>query len=1151
VSVTNSDRESSDRETSWATVETDAHGVVTSWSAGAEAITGLTAAEMVGQPAWEICTRMLPPGDDPEAVRRRVKLMVEKALSPGNPGGSEDTARFHLRRTDGNLRTIEHILSVVDSDGRRVLRSQVRDVTESDRRPAQDDDRYRQLFQENLSGMAVHQIIRDDAGNPVDYRFVEVNPAFERITGRSRDDIEGKTGRELEPELEPVWIERFGRIAQTGIAEQFEQYNPHLRRNYIVRAFRSSPDHVVVAFQDVTAVHERTSFAETIISSAGEGIVVFDRDLRYVVFNPVMERISGLEAGSVLGRRPGEIFSTELGLLVTEACRRALAGETIAGRDVQFTIQATGAVHWADASFHPHRDSRGEIVGVVATVIDVTARHEALMALAQSEDEFRTIFDNVGDGVAISDLDGRFVEVNRVVCERLGYTREELLGMGVRDMTTPELAAQFAERTASICSGGVHVFESTHVRKDGTQIPIEAVARRIDFRGSPAVLTVHRDIADRKRSEMAIRQQALFLQQLIDAIPIPITAKTRDGRIALCNDAFTKGPGLPRSQTVGKTITELGRTGAGLHEKLDREVLKTGVSKQFEDWMGFDDGTKRRLVLTKAAIKAEDGSTTGIVTTTLDITERYLAEQALKLSEERFRMLFEHAGDAMFITDLAGRVLEVNQTACDRLGYSRDEFRSMPEALRDEPGYPAPSTANTAAVVASGHLVFETTLKRRDGTEMPVDINAVGIKLGDTDAILTIARDITEHRRAERERALLEEQLLQSQKMEGIGRLAGGIAHDFNNLLTAIRGNASLALVDLPPGSAAKDDLEQIVESSDRAAALTRQLLAFARRTVMQPVVVDLGSTMKRLEPMLKRLLGEDIALVTVSSTGAFVLADPSQIEQVIVNLAVNAADAMPKGGTLAITVSTHDVADINGSTAGEGLVAGRTARLTVRDTGSGMDEATLERIFEPFFTTKGPGKGTGLGLATVYGIVQQSGGTITARSEPGRGSTFTVRLPLVAPSATVPKAESSEPGVPCRKNATIMVVEDDDGVRRFTVRVLEGAGYAVLAASGGHAAIAAARTRPVDLLLTDVVMPAMRGHEVAARLTAARPEMRVLYMSGHTDKGIVHDGVLEPDVHYLAKPFTSESLLAAVDDALCEEEAGPGAVRGTRPKDS
>ena len=384
------------------------------------------------------------------------------------------------------------------------------------------------------------------------------------------------------------------------------------------------------------------------------------------------------------------------------------------------------------------------------------------------------------------------------------------------------------------------------------------------------------------------------------------------------------------------------------------------------------------------------------------------------------------------------------------------------------------------------------------------------------------ADDAYERSRMEAERTSLEGELRQAQKMEGIGRLAGGIAHDFNNLLTAIRGNASLALAGLPLDHPVREDLELIEQAADRAAALTRQLLAFARRTVLQPQVVDLGSIVEHLEPLLRRLIGEDIDLVIKGSPGASsVLADPNQIEQVIVNVVVNARDAMPDGGALTIEVAADESA------------SHPMATLSVRDTGVGMDPETLDRIFEPFFTTKDPGMGTGLGLATVYGIVNQSGGTVSALSEPGRGSTFTVQLPCADSSAQLPLPRPGPAVLSGWRTGTILVVEDDAGVRRFASRALEAAGYSVVTAPDGAAAIETARNMTLKLLITDVVMPGLSGREVAQRLAATHLGLRVLYMSGHPDKRIARDGGLDPGIDFLPKPFTTEELLRAVDGAV------------------
>jgi PAS domain S-box-containing protein len=1116
------------------------------------------------------------------------------------------------------------------------------------------------------TAVAIHEMIFDEAGKPIDYRFIDVNPAYEKLTGLRVDQVVGKHALEVNPILGPELIERLGAVVMGGEPAEFERHDEKWNLDLLVRLSRVGPAWVMAMIEDVTearrteaTLRDRNAFIETIIDSTGDGLVVYDLDLRILVWNPAMEDMSGRTADQVLGRDPREVFSEAEAAGIEENIARII--ETGAPQWREFALEGgrTGRPVWARTMYRPRRDANGQIVGVVASVRDITDKHageeairsqarfmqelldaipspivakdkdgritlsnsayaegnyglpreevvgktnvelgqpEASMhaqhdrramesgtaenyeadrfladgtvrrlivtkaplrsqtgeitgtvtasqditerhaiqeALLRSEQEFRAIFDNAGDGIVIHDPDGHFLEVNRVICERLGYSREEILTMPIGDVVSPDQTAAVPGRIARILSGGVRVFETMNVRRDGTEIPTEVVARQIEFRGHPAVLSVLRDITERKVTDEALREQARFMQELLDALPIPIIAKDIDGRIQLCNAAFAAAGGRSPDQVVGKTVAELGMPDAPVHVARDKALLADGVLQVYEAFMPVGPGEQKRHVISKAPLRAEDGTITGVVTAAVDISDRYEAELALRQTEERFRTLFDFANDAIFIHDLGGKFVEVNRTACERLGYSREEFLTMSPADIDAPDFAPLQSEREGALEGHGSAFFEAAHVRRDGSVVPVELSATIIDLGGRRAVLSIARDISERQRAEAERGALEDQLRQAQKMEGIGRLAGGIAHDFNNLLTAIRGSASLALLALPEGEGPREDLEQIEQAADRAAGLTRQLLAFARRTVLQPEVVDLGEIVRHLEPMLGRLIGEDVTLVTATPGGAScVLADPGQIEQVIVNLAVNASDAMPNGGTLTIEVGNAESFEA-ANPPDLPLSDGPVTALSVTDTGLGMDATVLDHLFEPFFTTKGPGKGTGLGLATVYGIVRQSGGTVTVRSEKGHGSTFTIYLPrVVGPSgASAEPAPQAATGGP--RTGTILVVEDDTGVRRFASRVLETAGYRVMTASGGAAAIAEANIEGVHLLLTDVVMPGMSGREVASRLVTRIPGLRVLYMSGHTDKGIVHDGVLEPNIEFLAKPFTAEELLAAVAKAL------------------
>jgi two-component system cell cycle sensor histidine kinase/response regulator CckA len=395
---------------------------------------------------------------------------------------------------------------------------------------------------------------------------------------------------------------------------------------------------------------------------------------------------------------------------------------------------------------------------------------------------------------------------------------------------------------------------------------------------------------------------------------------------------------------------------------------------------------------------------------------------------------------------------------------------------------------------------------------------------------VTVSRDLTERRN-------LEEQFRQSQKMDAVGRLAGGIAHDFNNLLTVIRLNTEIIMDGFDPTDPRSEDVKQIRSAAERASGLTRQLLAFSRKQILQPRVLDMNSVVGNVEPMLRRLIGEDITISTTSSARGYIVADPGQLEQVLMNLVVNARDAMPQGGQ--ITIETRSVElDEHYTSEHAPVIAGRYVMLAVGDNGIGMSRDTREHAFDPFFTTKEAGKGTGLGLATVYGIVKQSGGYVWIYSEPELGTTLKLYFPEVSSSAAFtasePRTASSETS---RGSETILLVEDEEAVRNLTSRILKKQGYRVMAAQHGREAMemAAKEEGWIDLVLTDVVMPGMNGRGLVERLTGIRPRIKSLYMSGYTDDDIIRRGFIEPSKSFLQKPFTSDALLQTVRKVLDE----------------
>jgi two-component system cell cycle sensor histidine kinase/response regulator CckA len=476
--------------------------------------------------------------------------------------------------------------------------------------------------------------------------------------------------------------------------------------------------------------------------------------------------------------------------------------------------------------------------------------------------------------------------------------------------------------------------------------------------------------------------------------------------------------------------------------------------------------------------------------------------------EDGYRVLFAQHPHPMWVFDRETLAfLEVNDAAVRSYGYSRDEFLTMR------------ATEIGPADEPSRH-------RAKNGAAMDVVVATQTVTFDGRPAVLVTAQDVTD-------RTAAEDQLRQAQKMEAIGQLAGGIAHDLNNLLTAILGFSGFLAESMADDDARRQDVEEIKNAADRAAVLTRQLLAFGRKQILATRVMHIGDVVGELTPMLRRLVSETIDLRTTIGDRGVVKADPGQLQQVLVNLAVNARDAMPDGGRLTIETSDAQIDDAF-VRRHPGLQPGAHVLLQVRDTGHGMDDATLGRVFEPFFTTKPKGHGTGLGLATVYGIVTQSGGAIWVDSEVGRGTTFSVCLPRTdereatdgSHAATAPAGHGDE---------TVLLVEDEDVVREFVYKVLTRKGYNVHALPDPQRAIeyAEAHRAPIDLVFTDVVLPEMNGKVMVTRLRAGHPESKVLYMSGYDDNAIVQHGILEIDTELLQKPFTADALARKVRDVL------------------
>jgi PAS domain S-box-containing protein len=513
-----------------------------------------------------------------------------------------------------------------------------------------------------------------------------------------------------------------------------------------------------------------------------------------------------------------------------------------------------------------------------------------------------------------------------------------------------------------------------------------------------------------------------------------------------------------------------------------------------------------------------------------EVAERQRVEAALRESEEHYRLIAENTSDLISLFDLDNSWRRVYASPSHRsvLGFAPAELLSSPLSDLVHPDDLNDVLEQIPRIAASGTAQVTCRLRHADGSWRWIEVQATAIDWQGGRYLVAVGRDITERKQ-------LQAQFLQSQRMESIGRLAGGVAHDFNNLLTAIMGNLELALDTLPDDHIVHDDLAEAQKAGNRAAGLTRQLLAFARKQPIEPRIINLNDLIGDMDKLLRRLIGENIELVTLPMPDlAPIKADPGQIEQVVVNLAVNARDAMPEGGKL--TIETRNV-EIDQDHAQQhiGVAIGAYVLLAVSDTGIGMDVETQRQAFEPFFTTKPKGRGTGLGLATCYGIVKQHGGHIWPYSEPGHGSTFRVYLPLAGEPLSTQK-QRQQPGALPSGTETVLLAEDEFAVRALAARVLRERGYTVLEASDGDEALRLARERdgaPIDLLLTDMVMPNVSGRELVEQVGAIHPGIKVLYISGYADHAVVHHGRLDPGVDFLHKPFSPSALAYKVREVL------------------
>jgi PAS domain S-box-containing protein len=983
-------------------------------------------------------------------------------------------------------------------------------------------------------------------------RILDVNNVTCERLGYSRDELLQMTPRDFDtPEyaakvaerlaevrlagsaiFETAWVTRDGRIIPIEISARAIDYDGR-------PAFLSVARDLTERKKMEDELKESNIFTGQVISSAGEGIIVYGRDLRYQVWNPYMERLTGLPADKVVGEHPLTFFPFLRETGVLECLQKTLEGLVADAVDFQYSIPGTGRSGWVSHTEAPLQNAKGEIIGVIATVSDITERKQAEEAMRNSEERFRNLVESTSDWVWEVDENARYTYVSPKSKDLLGYGPEEILGKTPFDFMQPEEARRVADIFGPIAAAQqpIVALENTNLHKNGGLVVIETSGVPVfdsnrKFRGYRGI---DRDITERKRIEEALLKSEEFNRSILESVDEGFIVIDRDYRIVSANRAFTEQTGMALEEITGKLCFEIS------HHCIAPcwEDGKMCAVKQV-----FDTGETRSVVHTHYDVKRapiyvetkayplskdESGKVMTVIEIIVDVTERRRAEETLAESEHKYRTLLENIPQKIFYKDRNSVYISCNRIFADDLKISpaeiagKTDYDFFPKELAEK------YRADDKRLMELGKTEDIEEKYIQDGQELWVHTMKTAVKdnSGRIAGILGVFWDITEYRK-------LEAQLRHAQKMEAVGTLAGGVAHDFNNILNVIIGYGVMLLDRLGDDHLSKEQLNEVLAAADRAANLTKRLLAFSRKQAMEMKPVNVNAIVAGMEKMLSRIIGEDIALTMELTAGKLpVMADAGQIEQVLMNLVSNARDAMPKGGELRMSTAMMEVDIAYIAVHGYGK-AGPYALISVTDTGGGMDAETQKKIFEPFFTTKGLGAGTGLGLAIAYGIIKQHDGYIQVYSEVGKGTTFKILLPIIEEGEA--KEGKIEAAAPAKGGTeTILLAEDEASLRKLMRIVLEAVGYSVITAEDGEEAITkySENRDKIQLLVLDMIMPKKNGKEAYEEIKKINPEARALFASGYTMDVIHKRELLEAGMDFILKPVSPKDLVRKVREAL------------------
>ncbi len=1126
-----------------AVVLIDESGCVTFWNPAAEYIFGYSAEEAIGQPIHELVAS--PP------FRDHIRKALRRIAMPASGDALGKTIEFEAMRRDLAVVPVELSLAATELDGVWHAVGLIRDISErklAELALRESEASYRSLFKNMLEGIAHCRVIYDATGHVVDWIYLSVNGAFNKITGLT--DAVGKRVSEILPtlrETNPELFIKYGRVAKEGQTEAFEMEIVPLGMILHITAYCPAPDEFVAVFEDVTerskaerSLRDALDSLQVARDAADLGVWSLELADRSITCDQRTRELWGLAADEPA---TWDAIFTYVHADDHEPVLRAIERAVTPGSDGQIMIElrttrkSENSLRWIAATGHVIYEN-GHPARLTGVVQDVTERRKAEQALRDSEQLFRTIMEHMIDAVFMTDADGYITYLSPSAEGLFGIPIDEIIGSHFTQWLRPDIV-NWANREfiAQIESRRTALSQETILRNSGGSFIFAEMNSTVIVRDDKVIGTAGllRDVTERRRADETLRNLRFAVEKSGEVIFMT----SPQGVFTYVNPAFTELYGYLPSEVVDRTtprILKSGELGPGDYAQFWKTLLSGNIYRH-ELTNCTKDGRQISVEVSVSSTIDESGEISGFLAVQRDITDRKAADRALRESEMRFRMVAESLNEGLAITSLDGDFVYLNRQLAEMCGYSVEELMGRPASIIIPDELRESVDTRTRRRASGLSEKYELQLVRKNGKKFWVEINASPYTdaQGNIIGALAAFADISDRKAAEAERLSLESQLRQAQKMEAIGTLAGGIAHDFNNILTPIMAYTEMVLLNVADDPVTTEDLRRVMEAAIRAKDLVRQILTFSRQTEHERYSISPAPIIKEAMKLMRASLPSTIRIVENIDIGdAEILADPTQIHQIMMNLCTNAAWAMSQhGGELRVSVSIAG-APVAGRSDQANLPPGRYIKLSVGDTGCGMDAATVSRIFEPFFTTKSVGEGTGLGLPVVHGIVKSYGGEIHVSSEPGEGTQFDLYFPLAAVShqrALQPASDNLE------GSERILLVDDEAEIAAGCARALERYGYHVTFRTSSIEALEAFKAHPqsFDLVVTDFTMPQLTGVELTRRIKGLDAMMPIVLMTGFSavvNESNIRDFGIDA---IIMKPVIGAELAAAVRKVIDE----------------